>query len=97
MNYLGIGKKIYDLKNWREAHRCLVFVIRCLLHPCRMQRLENFFNSTPLLKKIAAEYAFVYEQPTRAFFYNETATGFVGLVLNIVFYNFDHRLIKLHL
>lgn len=72
MNYLGIGKKIYDLKNWREAHRCLVFVIRCLLHPCRMQRLENFFNSTPLLKKIAAKYAFVYEQPTRAFFYNKS-------------------------
>lgn len=72
MNYFFIGRKIYNLKNWREAHRCLVFIIRCLLHPCRMQRLEEFFNSTPLLQRIADEYAFVYEQPTRAFFYNKS-------------------------
>lgn len=70
--YIDIGKQIYNMQNPREVHRFVVFVIRCMLHPFRMQRLEKFFHSTPLMEKIAAEYGFVYEQPTRAFFYNKS-------------------------
>ncbi len=72
LDYRKIGKKIYNMNNPREVHRYVVFVIRCMAHPFRMQRLEKYFQSTPLLQKIADEYGFVYEQPTRAFFYNKS-------------------------
>ena len=72
MNFIEIGKKIYRLNNPREAHRFAVFLARCCLHPQRMKRLEKFFNQSEVLKKIAEVYPFVYEQPTRAFFYHKS-------------------------
>lgn len=72
LNYSEIGKKIYNLNNPREFHRYIVFRGRCLLHPLRMKRLEKFFSSNELLARIADIYPFVYEQPTRAFFYNNS-------------------------
>ena len=72
LNYNDIGKKIYNLDNPRELHRYLVFRGRCMLHPLRMKRLEQFFASSEVLRKIADVYPFVYEQPTRAFFYNKS-------------------------
>ncbi len=72
LNYSEIGKKIYNMNNPREVHRYIVFRGRCLLHPLRMKRLEKFFASNDVLKKIAEIYPFVYEQPTRAFFYNNS-------------------------
>lgn len=71
-NSIEIGKRIYNMHNHREVHRFVVFVARCLLQPNRMKNLERFFNSSVLLKKIADEYGFVFEQPTRAFFYNKS-------------------------
>ena len=68
-NFIELGKKIYDLKNPREAHRFAVFLARCCLHPQRMNRLEKFFEQSELLTKVAEGYPFVYEQATRAFFY----------------------------
>jgi len=68
-NFIELGKKIYDLKNPREAHRFAVFVARCCLHPQRMSRLAKFFAQSELLTKVAQGYPFVYEQATRAFFY----------------------------
>lgn len=72
MNFIETGKKIYNLSNPREAHRFAVFVARCCLHPQRMARLEEFFTQSDVLKKIAEVYPFVYEQPTRAFFYHRS-------------------------
>ena len=72
LDYREIGKKIYNLDNPREFHRYIVFIGRCLLHPLRMKRIEKFFSSSSLLKQIADNYPFVYEQPTRAFFYNNS-------------------------
>ena len=72
MNFIELGKKIYNLNNPREAHRFAVFLARCCLHPQRMKRLEKFFNQSEVLKKIAEVYPFVYEQPTRAFFYHKS-------------------------
>lgn len=72
MNFIELGKKIYRLNNPREAHRFAVFLARCCLHPQRMERLEKFFTQSELLRKIAEVYPFVYEQPTRAFFYNKS-------------------------
>jgi len=72
MNFIETGKKIYNLNNPREAHRFAVFLARCCLHPQRMARLEEFFTQSEILKKIADVYPFVYEQPTRAFFYHRS-------------------------
>lgn len=69
MNYLELGKKIYDLNNPREAHRFTVFLARCLLNSRKLNRLDNFFSSTEILREVAESFPFVYEQATRAFFY----------------------------
>ena len=72
LDYIKLGKKIYNTENPREARRMVVFVGRCLLNAGRMNRLHQFFMKDELLKQIAEEYPFVYEQPTRAFFYNKS-------------------------
>ena len=72
MNFIELGKKIYNLNNPREAHRFAVFLARCCLHPQRMNRLEEFFSQSDILKKISDIYPFVYEQATRAFFYHKS-------------------------
>lgn len=69
---IRVGKQIYNMENSSEARRCVVFVIRCFLHPQKMKRLQRFFASNDKLARIAEEYGFVYEQPTRAFFYNKS-------------------------
>ena len=71
-NFIDLGKKIYNLNNIREAHRFAVFVTRCCFHAEKMQRIINFFNSNELLNKIGNSFPYVYEQPTRAFFYHES-------------------------
>lgn len=72
LDYIHLGKKIYNTDNPREARRMAVFVVRCLLNNSRMQRLHQFFSQNDLYRKIADECPFVYEQPTRAFFYNKS-------------------------
>ena len=72
LQYIKLGKKIYNTENPREARRMVVFVGRCLLNMGRMNRLHQFFTSDALLSRLAEEYPFVYEQPTRAFFYNKS-------------------------
>ena len=72
LDYISLGKKIYNTENPREARRMVVFVGRCLLNMGRMNRLHQFFTSDALLSRLAEEYPFVYEQPTRAFFYNKS-------------------------
>lgn len=71
-NFIELGKKIYDLNNPREAHRFAVFVARCCLHPKKLQKLEEFFSQSEILSDIAEKFPFVYEQATRAFFYNRS-------------------------
>ena len=66
--YADIGRKMYDLNNHREFHRYIVFRIRCAMHPKRMSKIDEFFSDDTLLDKIAKQYPFVYEIPTRAFF-----------------------------
>ena len=72
LDYIRLGKKIYNTDNPREARRMAVFVVRCLLNNGRMQRLHQFFSQSDIYRNIADEYPFVYEQPTRAFFYNKS-------------------------
>ncbi len=70
MDFIRLGKTIYDTKKSREARRFVVFVVRSLWNRKRMERIHRFFTADPLLARVAEEYPFVYEQPTRAFFYN---------------------------
>lgn len=72
LDYIELGKKIYNMENPREVKRCVVFVARCLLNNGRMKKLHQFFHQNELLAKVAEEYPFVYEQPTRAFFYRNS-------------------------
>ena len=69
INFIELGKKIYDLNNPRELHRFTVFLARCLLHSRQLNRLEKFFSSTEILREVAENFPFVYEQATRSFFY----------------------------
>ena len=69
---IQLGKKIYRMENPRERRRFYVFVVRAWLHKKEMQRLFGFFAQTKLLQDIARLDPFVFEQPTRAFFYNKS-------------------------
>ena len=71
-SFTELGKKIYDMNNPREVRRMVVFVVRCWLNRGRMRHLFAFFAQDELLRSVAAVYPFVYEQPTRAFFYNRS-------------------------
>lgn len=66
---LKIARKIYRTSNSREARRMVVFLVRSVLNKTKMDRIDEFFHTNELRKKIAEIYPFVYEQPTRAFFY----------------------------
>ena len=71
-SFVTLGKKIYDIRKSREARRMVVFVVRCWLNGGRMKKLDDYFQQNAILKEIAKLYPFVYEQPTRAFFYNKS-------------------------
>lgn len=68
-NFIELGKKIYDLNNPREMRRFVVFVARCYLNSQKINRLEDFFSQSEILRNVVEKFPFVYEQSTRAFFY----------------------------
>ena len=72
LDYIKVGKLFYNTKRSRGMKRFVVFVARCLCHNSQMERLHQFFSRNALLAKVAEENPFVYEQPTRAFFYNKS-------------------------
>lgn len=71
-SFRSIGQKVYDISKGRERRRYYVFLMRCLLNKDRLQKIDDFFQQNELLSEIAEIYPFVYEQPTRAFFYNKS-------------------------
>lgn len=71
-SYTDLGKQIYDVSKSREARRYYVFLLRSLLNRGKLNSLQRHFTSTPILTEIQKLYPFVYEQPTRAFFYNKS-------------------------
>lgn len=72
MNFFELGRRIYNLKNPREARRFLVFVARCSLNPQKINRLRKFFSQSAVLREVAEKFPYVYEQATRAFFYHKS-------------------------
>lgn len=71
-SYRALGQQIYDIRKNREARRYYVFLLRSLKYREKLNALQRHFTSTPLLEEIQKLYPFVYEQPTRAFFYNKS-------------------------
>ena len=71
-SFYQLSKQIYDMKNPREVRRAIIFCVRAWLHRGKLQELDAFFRKDAMLSKLADIYPFVYEQPTRAFFYNKS-------------------------
>ena len=68
-SFRQLGHAIYNMNNPREVRRYWVFMARSILHRGQLRDLERFFDSDEILRAIAGTCPFVYEQPTRAFFY----------------------------
>ena len=68
-SFRQLGHAIYNMDNPREVRRYWVFRARAFLHRGKLRDLERFFASDEILQAIAETCPFVYEQPTRAFFY----------------------------
>ncbi len=66
---ISLGKRIYNIKNYREIHRMLVFVVRAKLHLKEIRCLYDFFQSTEERSNLINENPFPMEQVTRSFFY----------------------------
>jgi len=60
------------MSNPREARRCVVFCVRAMANRSRMRQIEAFFGQDAVLCQVAEACPFVYEQPTRAFFYHRS-------------------------
>ena len=71
-SFWSLGKKIYNMANPREARRCVVFCARAMANRSRMRQIDDFFHQDAVLQQVADVCPFVYEQPTRAFFYNKS-------------------------
>ena len=65
----GLGRTIYRLHNWREAHRFVVFIGRALINYSAVKRMYNWFVEEEQRRQILEGNAFLIEQATRAFFY----------------------------
>ena len=68
-SFRQLGHAIYNMSNPREVRRYWVFRARAVLHRGKLRDLERFFDGDEVLRSIADTCPFVYEQPTRAFFY----------------------------
>ena len=68
-SFRQLGHAIYNMSNPREVRRYWVFRARAVLHRGKLRDLERFFDGDDVLRSIADTCPFVYEQPTRAFFY----------------------------
>ena len=71
-SFYQLSKQIYDMQNPREVRRAIIFCACAWLHRAGMRKLDAFFQQNAVLAKLADTYPFVYEQPTRAFFYNKS-------------------------
>lgn len=72
MNYIELGKKLYNMNNPREVRRMAVFVARAIIYNSGLQKLDAFFRSKSVLSEFIDEYPFPLEQATRAFFYKDS-------------------------
>ena len=72
LNFIKLGKAIYNTNNPREARRMVIFVIRAYIHYKQMRRLLAFFHQDKQHEKLLELNPYFYEQITRAFFYKDS-------------------------
>lgn len=89
---------MYNMDNPREVRRMWTFVIRGYLYYGQIKKLDQFFQQNKELRELADIYPFVYEQPTRAFFYNKsTLQERISLVENHMTFmleKFQYKIVK---
>ena len=97
-SFIELGKKMYDMDNPREVRRMWTFVIRGYLYYGQIKKLDQFFQQNKELRELADIYPFVYEQSTRAFFYNKsTLQERISLVENHMTFmleKFQYKIVK---
>ena len=97
-SFIELGKKMYNMDNPREVRRMWTFVIRGYLYYGQIKKLDQFFQQNKELRELADIYPFVYEQPTRAFFYNKsTLQERISLVENHMTFmleKFQYKFVK---
>lgn len=97
-SFIELGKKMYNMDNPREVRRMWTFVIRGYLYYGQIKKLDQFFQQNKELRELADIYPFVYEQPTRAFFYNKsTLQERISLVENHMTFmleKFQYKIVK---
>ena len=71
-SFYELSKRIYDMSNPREMRRALIFCARAYFRRAQMWELALFFRRDAILAELAEIYPYVYEQPTRAFFYSKS-------------------------
>ncbi|MCR5757023.1 MAG: VirK/YbjX family protein [Selenomonas sp.] len=87
LDFIAIGRQIYRVGNWREAHRLVVFVIRAYIHYPALRNLYVFFEQDKLRKKILTNNKFPIEQATRSFFYKEST---IKERVNLIKFHFQY-------
>ena len=96
--FIELGKKMYNMDNPREVRRMWTFVIRGYLYYGQIKKLDEFFQRNKEFRELADIYPFVYEQPTRAFFYNKsTLRERISLVENhmeFMLKKFQYEIVK---
>lgn len=97
-SFIELGKKMYNMDNPREVRRMWTFVIRGYLYYGQIKKLDEFFQRNKEFRELADIYPFVYEQPTRAFFYNKsTLQERISLVENHMTFmleKFQYKIVK---
>lgn len=69
MNYISLGKRIYDCRRWINYRFLVVFWLRCIFHPHEVQHLHDFLQADRLRQRIFAVNPQFFGQLTRCFFF----------------------------
>ena len=67
-----IGRKVYQLRDWKDYKRYYVFLARCKLNEKLANEHLNFFLSDPQRKKALLGTPWLYDQVTRQVFYKDS-------------------------
>jgi len=64
-----VAKTVYKCEDWRDWKRYYVFMARCYLNKSKVEELIEFFNKTPLRKRIILATPWFIDQATRQIFF----------------------------
>jgi len=64
-----VARTVYKCEDWRDWKRYYVFMVRCYLNKSKIEELLEFFNRTPLRKKMLMATPWFIDQATRQIFF----------------------------